>query len=321
MLTVYQVQEGRIVAGEMGPGAIWVDLVSPTSDEAAVAGAWQDIDLPTPEEMSDIEPSARLYTDGGAEVMTATVAIGLNTEAPSKAPLTFALRGSRLVTIRHVNIRVFDTFVGRASSRVAEPLSDGESVMLALIEGLIDRYADALERTAAEIDAISAGVFRRSAMGQPQSEALEVLIGEIGQKGDLLGMVRESLSSFQRLLAYHAALDAAPRRAGRESRQKVRMLQRDAAALGELCDSMSAKLSFLLDATLGLINVQQTQIIKIFSVASVALLPPTLIASIYGMNFEYMPELSQPWAYPAALGLMLLSAALPYLYFKKRGWL
>ncbi|MDP2212465.1 magnesium transporter CorA family protein [Phenylobacterium sp.] len=321
MLMVYQLREGRLEVGSLDPEAVWADLTSPSSEESALAESWQKIDLPTPEEMSDIEPSARLYTDGGAEVMTATVAIGLTTETPSKAPVTFVLRDRQLVTIRHVSIKAFDFFISRASARAPEPLTDGESVMLSLIEGLIDRYADTMEHTAAEIDAISAGVFRRSAMGRTQSEALEILIGDIGRKGDLLGMVRESLSSFQRLLAYHAALDSTARRAPRESRQKVRMLQRDAAALGELCDSMSAKLSFLLDATLGLINVQQTQIIKIFSVASVALLPPTLIASIYGMNFEYMPELSQPWGYPAALGLMVLSAGLPYLYFKKRGWL
>src|SRR5690606_10065737 len=144
---------------------------------------------------------------------------------------------------------------------------------------------------------------------------------QIGGKAELLTMVQESLVSVSRLTAYHGASNVGTSKSAREARQLSKLIQRDALSLGEHARTLSTKITFLLDATLGLINLEQNQIIKIFSVVAVVLLPPTLIGSIYGMNFAIMPELDWSWGYPFSLGLMVLSAVLPFLYFKRRGWL
>jgi magnesium transporter len=195
--------------------------------------------------------------------------------------------------------------------------------MLSLIEALGDRLADALERTATEIDSISREVFRRRRIAGEAVKArdLEGLLERIGASGDLLTKVRESLVSINRVLTYHTTVEQNDRKAGKEAKVRAKTLYRDVVALTDQTAFLSNKVNFLLDATLGLINLQQNQIIKIFSVAAVVSLPPTLVASIYGMNFEYMPELKWLGGYPFAITLMILSAILPYWYFKRRGWL
>lgn len=325
MLNAYRWSDDKLAP--LGPDedlaalAVWIDLVAPTPQEDLVVERCVGLDIPTRDEMEDVEPSARLYAEDGGSFMIATVAAGLETDDPVKTPITFILKGNQLVTVRYLDTRPVLTFIARTTQKAVEPLATGEAVMLGLIEAIIDRYADALERAGGEIDAISRAVFRKRQGRALVSHDLQGMIEQIGRQGELLAMIRESLSSVQRVLSYHSALDVGARRTNKESRQRLRLLQRDASALSELTDSMSGKINFLLDATLGLINLEQNQIIKLFSVAAVALLPPTLIASVYGMNFEYMPELHWRLGYPWALGLMFLSAAIPYLYFRRRGWL
>ncbi|MEN5145244.1 magnesium transporter CorA family protein [Brevundimonas diminuta] len=326
MLNAYDWRADRLVrldtAVDQGP-ACWIDLVSPSADEVAALEALTGIDIPSRDEMDDVEPSARLYSEDGGVFMIAAVATDLETHDPVKTPVTFILKGGRLVTVRYGQPRSFQFFIARATNKPGEKLATGETIMMGLIEAVIDRYADALEMKGLELDAISRLIFRKRDPNAVESHNLQALIRDIGRAGDFLALIRESLASLQRLLAYHAALSGA--RAGgkaeREARQTVRLLQRDAAALSELSVSMTSKVTFLMDATLGLINLEQNQIIKIFSVAAVALLPPTLIASIYGMNFEIMPELQWRFGYPAAIVAMILSAALPYFVFRKKRWL
>ncbi len=161
----------------------------------------------------------------------------------------------------------------------------------------------------------------KSAKSSEKERDLQSLIDQLGQKGDFLSSIRESLVSISRLVAYHSALETQSRKPTKETRQLAKLLQRDATSLGDHATFLSGKINFLLDATLGLINLEQNQIIKIFTVASVVFLPPTLVASVYGMNFQAMPELQWQLGYPWAVVLMILSAALPFLYFKRRGWL
>ncbi|MFM2279159.1 MAG: hypothetical protein RLZZ444_1390, partial [Pseudomonadota bacterium] len=263
-----------------------------------------------------------LYQEDGATFMTATMLTALDAEDPVKSPVTFILRGRTLVTVRYGDSSPFDAFTHRANRPNGATWSSGEMVMLGLLEAIIDRLADVLERLGLEIDAISREVFRsKVAKASKKTRDLQALIEQIGGKGDFVTAVRESLVSISRLVAYHAALAADEGKPGKEARQRVKLLQRDAASLGEHATFLSGKITFLLDATLGLINLEQNQIIKIFTVASVAFLPPTLVASIYGMNFEMMPELSLSFGYPLSIGIMILSALMPYLYFKRRGWL
>jgi magnesium transporter len=301
--------------------ALWYDLLNPTPAEVKDVEAALHITIPTREEMEDIELSARLYQEDGAEFMTMTALTNLDTDEPAKMPVTFVLRGPTLVTVRYADAKPFKTFCNRALRGNGHNYETGEDVMLGVIESVIDRMADVLERLGNEIDGISREVFRgKSRPSTKKTRDLEALIEQLGRKGDFLSGVRESLVSISRLVAYHAALESPTRRPSKEIRQLVKLIQRDASSLGDHAAFLSGKINFLLDATLGLINLEQNQIIKIFTVASVVFLPPTLVASMYGMNFALMPELQWRFGYPFAIGLMVFSALMPFLYFKRRGW-
>lgn len=301
---------------------VWIDLINPTLEEDRKVEELLGVSIPTRAEMEEIELSARLYTEAGSEFMTLTALAGLDTETPVKTPVTFILRGSSLVTVRYADAKPFAAFLQRAQRREGASCGSGEQIMLGVIEAMIDRTADTLERAGNEIDAVSREVFRKTtAKANKKTRNLQGLIERIGAKAELLTMVQESLVSTSRLVAYHSALDRNHIRPAKDAKQLAKLIQRDAVSLAEHARSLTARLNFLLDATLGVINLEQNQIIKIFSVAAVVFLPPTLVASIYGMNFQFMPELGWRLGYPLAIVLMLLSAALPFLYFKRRGWL
>jgi magnesium transporter len=304
------------------PTPVWFDLVNPTPEENGAVEAVLGIAIPTRDEMEDIELSARLYQEDGAEFMTITALTNLDSDEPVKTPITFILKETSLVTVRYSDPKPFSSFAMRAQRSNAVSCATGELAMLGVLESIIDRMADVLERLGNEIDGISREVFR-SKVGNATKKTrdLQSVIEQIGQKGDLLTAARESLVSISRLVTYHAALESPARRLSKETRQRIKLLQRDSSSLGDHATFLSGKINFLLDATLGLINLEQNQIIKIFSVAAVVFLPPTLVASIYGMNFEFMPELQWQIGYPFAIGLMILSAIMPFLYFKRRGWL
>jgi len=316
---------------------VWFDLVNPEPGEIRLVEQALAIALPTRDEMEEIELSARLYQEDGAEFMTMTTLVGLDGDDPVKTPITFILKGQSLVTIRYADPKPFAAFLARARRPNGLACAGGDTVMLGILEAVIDRMADVLERVGNEIDSVSREVFRgqngrgKAGHGRGQvpakagtattSRDLQALIEQIGRKGDLLTATRESLVSISRLVSYHAALENPSRKGAKDIRQRVKLLQRDAGSLGDHAEFLQGKINFLLDATLGLINLEQNQIIKIFTVASVAFLPPTLVASIYGMNFQSMPELNWTIGYPMALGVMVLSALLPFLFFKRKGWL
>jgi magnesium transporter len=301
-------------------GAAWYDLFNPTPEEDRFVGESLGIDIPTREEMQDIEPSARLYKEAGAEFMTMTAMTNLDTDRPVKSPVTFVLRDNTLVTVRYADPKPFKLFLVRAMKPGGLPLGGGETVMLGLIDSFIDRLAQVLEIASDEIDGISHEVFRARGRDKREPQDLQSVIERIGRKGELLTMARESLLSILRLTSYHQA-GGDGKKANAALKQEAKTLQRDATALADHAAYLSNKINFLLDATLGLINLEQNQIIKIFTVASVAFLPPTLVASIYGMNFDFMPELKWALGYPLAITIMVGSAILPFAYFKRRGWL
>lgn len=326
MLNVYDWRDGRLVRLDVtvdrGP-VCWIDLVSPTSAETCALGQATKIDFPSRDEMDEVEPSSRLYVEDNGLFMTATLATELDSHEPVRTPVTFILKDGRLFTVRYGQPRSFHVFAAHATYKPGESFATGEAVMIGLIEAVIDRYADALEAKGLELDGISRRIFRKRNPNAVESHNLQVIIEDIGRAGDFLALIGESLSNLQRLLTYYLAV-AEPRAGATlddESRAAIRLAQRDLAALNEYSTALSAKVTFLMDATMGLINLEQSQIIKIFSVAAVALLPPTLIASIYGMNFEVMPELQWRYGYPLSIGAMVLSAALPYFYFRKKRWL
>ncbi len=331
MIKAYNYVGGRIepIAGAEVPNTllgdstdiVWIDVLSPTAEEDHQVEAMLGISLPTREEMEEIEVSARLYHEDSAEFMTLTALIRSDTDEPETTPVTFVLKGSTLVTLRYAEPKAFANYLARAQKPGAVPCSNGELIMLALIEALCDRLADTLENVGGAIDGVSRAVFRRKPGEKPNTEDLQAIIVKIGRGGDLLTKVRESLVSINRVLTYHTTLDGKDKQKVKDARARSKVRYRDVVALTDQATFLSTKVNFLLDATLGLINLQQNQIIKIFSVAAVVFLPPTLVASIYGMNFHHMPELDWELGYLWAVGLMISSAILPYYYFKRRGWL
>jgi magnesium transporter len=330
MLRAYIRQDERLVAMDVDAAqppnfagsAVWYNLTDPTKAEDDFVESCLGIDIPTRAEMDDIEPSARLYNEGGAEFMTITALYNAETDEPQKTPITFVLRNNQLVTVRYADPKPFRLFERLVTRPTNNTYTSGERVMLGLIEAIIDRLAQTLETTGDEIDVISREVFRnRTKNVTRKSRDLQEIIERIGKKGDMLTLARESLVSITRLSSFHQTVESGTSKSTRDLRQELKVLQRDAAALSDHAAFLNNKVQFLLDATLGLINLEQNQIIKIFSVAAVVFLPPTLVASIYGMNFKLMPELDFQLGYPMALGLMVLSAILPYLFFKRKGWL
>ena len=343
MLTLYDTA-GKMLSrrdgmAAVGDATVWLDLLNPTAEEDRFVETALGISVPTRAEMREIEASSRFYQESGAYFMTAFIvygsasgagtagglpvvagapaALALMPSAPSTA-LTFILAGNRLVTVRYAEPASFPLFLQRVEKGDVIACT-APAILIGLVETMIDRAADRIERLQDNVERLAQNVFDPRGGSQTRAKRLDVLLRNVGREGDETSKVREAAFSLDRMLTYFAA-------AARERHDEPRVLEhietarRDVASLTEHARFLSDRITFLLDATLGMINIEQNGIIKIFSVASVALMPPTLIASIYGMNFKEMPELAWPWGYPMALALMVVSAVVPFIYFRRKGW-
>jgi magnesium transporter len=339
-------------ADEIPPEAVWLDLRNPTRDEEMAIETLCGIEVPTREEMREIEVSSRLYSEDGGDFMTASLVYGLDEGRPDFGPVTFILVQNRLITLRYTDPKSFHIFATKlcrdgsgsgngegVRSKQALPSllhygpppappkpsrrgsQSADSIMIGLLETVIDRVADMLEAIAADLDRIGTDIFRSSDDKTPTPTAdFQQLLKRIGAAGDLSSRTRESLATLDRLLPYlQFVLDR--RKPQKELKLRVKAMARDVSSLNDFVSFLSNKTTFLLDTTVGMISIEQNAIIKIFSVAAVGFMPPTLVASIYGMNFTHMPELTWPLGYPMALGVMVLSALLPLLFFRHKKWL
>lgn len=272
--------------------------------------------------MQEIEQSSRLYQESGAQYMTAMVLSGEETTQPQATAITFIVSGERLVTVRHTDPRPFQVFALR-SQRPDSGYTHSEAVLIGLLEAIIDRTADIQERIGQEVDTITQEIFEHpTARPRPPNRDIQSLLHRIGRQGAQTTKVQESLVSLARLITYLATQQQTGKpKATKDTRTRLKTMHRDIVSLTDHIAYLSGKIAFLLDATLGMINIEQNAIIKIFSVVAVVFLPPTLIASLYGMNFHHMPELDWHYGYPLAVLLMVLSAVLPYRLFKRWGWL
>ena len=313
--------ERRVVeeSGAIPDGAVWFDLVSPTLAEDKMLERALGIAVPTREEMQEIEVSSRLYVENGARYMTATLMCQSDTATPKTTPVTFILAGHKLVTVRYDEPRPF-TLITNKLARACPRTCRGETIMMDLLDAVIDRAADILERAAADIDRVSHDIFEPEGRRVDRTKTYRYILRTIGRKGDLTSKVRESLVSIGRLVLF-LANEADGLKWPKEMRSQLKTMQRDVQSLSDHASYLGNKVTFLLDAMLGVMSVEQNNIIKIFSIAAVVLLPPTLVATIYGMNFKNMPELSWEYGYPMALILMIIAAVLPYYWFKWKKWL
>jgi magnesium transporter len=300
--------------------AVWIDLVKPTAEEDHAVERLAGIAVPTREDMQEIEISSRLYIENGARYMTATLMCSSDSENPRTTAVTFILSGHRLVTVRYDSPKPF-ILVENKLARACAPGITGEMVLMELLDAVIDRNADILERAGGDMDTISHDIFEpEGAARTGHAKRYSDILIAIGRKGDLTSKVRESLVSVGRVVTFVAAsVDGV--KWSKDMREQLKTMQRDVISLTDHASFLSNKITFVLDAMLGVVNLEQNNIIKLFSVMAVVLMPPTLIASIYGMNFKIMPELEWTHGYPMALVMMVLAAVLPYLFFTWKKWL
>jgi magnesium transporter len=324
MLLVYVPRDKSLERIVVEPGdtppeeAVWIDLITPTVQEDKLVEALLGIAVPTREEMQEIEVSSRLYVENGARYMTATLMCQADTAAPRTTPVTFILSNHRLCTVRYDDPRPF-AIVEHKLARSCSPKVSGESVLMDLLDAVVDRSADIQERIGAEVDQISHMIF------EPDDEASALSYNDVlkalGRKGDLTSKVRESQVSVGRLLSF-LANEAQGMKWPKDPKLHLQSMQRDVISLADHATFLAGKITFLLDAMLGVVNIQQNAIIKIFSIAAVVFMPPTLVASIYGMNFKSgMLELDWEFGYPFALTLMVLAAVVPLGIFRWKKWL
>jgi magnesium transporter len=310
----------ELKAGEPLPkDAVWLDLVNPQLPEDKAVEQLVGIEIPTREEMQEIEISSRLYVERGARYMTATLMCASDTDVPRHTPVTFILSNHRLVTVRYDHPRPF-ALIEHKLGRYCQPGINGEMVLMELLDAVIDRCADILERAGADIDTVSRMIFEPEDSRSGQAKQYSNILISIGRKGDLTSKVRESLVSIGRLVTFVAA-EIEGAKWSKDMREQLKTMQRDVVSLTDHASYLSNKITFVLDAMLGVVNLEQNNIIKLFSVMAVVLMPPTLIASIYGMNFKTMPELEWHLGYPLAIGMMVLAGALPYAFFRWKKWL
>lgn len=294
--------------------AIFLDLYNPSRAEEVKAELWLGHQLPTREEMQEIEESSRLYTEGGALYMTAWVPLGLDTPVPETTAITFVLNPKALATVRYAEPMTFKLIGELVRRQCAAPVTS-DAVFLLIIDKIIARIADALQTVETDLRRLSRTIFsvNPGKAGKDECDLNEV-VKLLGRRNELVSNLRECLVSISRMLQFllHNAADWMRG----ELATQFRSVMRDVKSLDDYTNQQTSEMTFLLDATLGLINNQQNQIIKILTVASLVFMPPTLIAGIYGMNFKHMPELEHPLAYPLTWIGIILSGVLPIVFLK-----
>jgi magnesium transporter len=301
------------------PGeATWIDLEEPTREEEQLVERSLGFAVPTRDDMVEIEPSSRLYERDGALVMTISVLWGVQEGDPKSEPISFVLKAGKLVTVRYVTPKPWLTFSREARATIGL-VQQATTALMRILDAIVDRLADELEESALEIERISRDTFRNQDVERVAARQLEALLQRIGLVQSLVAKIRETAVSTARALGFLAASE---RLSGPECgrvREQLASLTADVHALIDHSGFQSSQLTFLLDASLGLISIEQNAAMKSFSWVALIFLPPTLVAGIYGMNFEHMPELGWLYGYPMALTLIVLSAVLPVWFLRRKG--
>ena len=315
MISAFVVNDGileqRPVSGpeDLVAAIVWVDLVDPSAEERRWVEEAFARSLPTAEEIAEIEASARFFEDEEGLHLNSYF-LYEDEDHYSNLNVGFSLGGHRLFTLHERDLPTFRMFRMRAR-RQPGLATTASQILLRLLETTVEQLADELEAVYTNLESVSRGVLDESARD------MRGALARLATQEDLTGKIRLSLMDKQRVLSFLSRRNLLDH----EQREELREILRDVESLLSHAAFLFEKVNFLMDAAMGFINIEQNQIIKIFSIAAVVFLPPTMIASIYGMNFEHMPELDWAWGYPLAIGLMLASGIAPYLFFRYKGWL
>jgi magnesium transporter len=320
MINVFVLQNGRLNQVNIDSRSdlenstpVWVDLTDPNDDERAWVKSIYGVTLPGEDEVNDIEASARYYEAENGDLHLRTDFLLEEDDGPSRVvTVAFILARNMLFSVHTDDLPVFRLVRMRARSRPGS-IADYKDVLLDLYATDAEYSADSLEGIYEHLEEVSRSVLQKELTDQDAAGALNA----IAQEEDLNGRIRRNMMDTRRAVSFLMR----GRLLNSEQFEEARQILRDIESLDGHTAFLFDKINFLMDATVGFININQNKIIKIFSVASVAFLPPTLIASIYGMNFRILPELNWDFGYPFAIALMIGSAIAPFLYFRKRGWL
>jgi magnesium transporter len=299
--------------------AVWIDLVNPTDEERAQVEQATKRELPTKADMEEIESSSRVYADEGAFYLSSPVLENTDCINAVVSTVGFVLSAERLVTLRFGKVTAFDA-VAEVAAKTAP--TSAKDIFLKIVEGVVDHAADALEHASADLEGISHESFRADHAPRNKAKSSEALRGalrKLGRMGDGLSHVRDTLLGFGRIATF-VHENVGPKFSSAE-KTRSDAIRADIASLNDYQVHLSTKVQFLLDATLGFINIEQNDVVKTLTVVSVVGVPPVLIAGIYGMNFKNIPEFDWPFGYPYALILIVVSGLLPLAWFKRRGWI
>jgi magnesium transporter len=318
MLNVFTLASGRLFQEEIeslealaNVKPIWVDLDAPTPEEKGWIAQHFGVAIPDDAVDDDLEESARFYEEDNGELHIRSDFL-IDDDTPRNVRVAFILFKNVLFSIHGEELPVFRLLRLRAR-RIPALIEDAKDVLLKLYDADAEYSADALEGIYDNLEAVSAQVLKQSVNDEAAGEALSA----IAREEDLNGRIRRNVMDTRRAISFMMR----SRMLNAEQFEESRQILRDIDSLDSHTTFLFDKINFLMNATVGFININQNKIIKIFSVASVALLPPTLIASIYGMNFRAMPELDWSYGYPFAIALMVASVAAPFIYFRRKGWL
>ncbi len=319
MLNVFTLVNGRLFQEEIASAAaltgvdpVWVDMEAPTAEEKGWIAGRFGLAIPDDIVDEDLEESARFYEEDNGELHIRSDFLIDDNEDPRNVRAAFILHNKVLFSVHSEDLPVFRLLRLRAR-RIPALIDDAKDVLLKLYDADAEYSADALESIYDALEAVSASVLKRNINDEAAGEALAA----IAKEEDLNGRIRRNVMDTRRAVSFMMRA----RMLNAEQFEEARQILRDIDSLDSHTTFLFDKINFLMNATVGFININQNKIIKIFSVASVALLPPTLIASIYGMNFKSMPELDWSVGYPFALALMAVSVITPFWYFRRKGWL
>lgn len=294
---------------------VWIDLVEPTEEEKAAAEGFCGLRIPTLQDLSEIETSSRAYVEGGAIYLSTPMIAHAGSGDPQLTPVGFVLAADLLITVRFDKLSVFSAEAARAG-----PDLTATEAFTRLFEAIIDRDADLLEMAGAQLDRLSNEIFTEAprAKRTKAHDPLRTILNGVGGAARRLSQIRDSLLGAGRVLPL--VCERAHGWLSPEQATRLTVVRQDIASLDDYETHLSNKTQFLLDAVLGLINVEQNDIFKLLTVVSVVGIPPTLVASVYGMNFHFMPELSWRFGYPFGWALIIVSTLVPLGWFKWRGW-
>jgi len=305
-------------ADRIPPNAIWIDLIEPTVDEDCMAQEFVGAPIPTKADPDFTEPTEAHYVDNGVVYLHASV-LSEPKDTPDTTGVTFIIAPAMLVTVRYHPVESFDIFAKKISKAPGQNLSP-DLFALGLINTVLSRSARALNESGVSLDRIASAVFRAEGDQSRRNQIYFDTLNALGREDEKISNLRESMLSIERLLLFLSS-ERRPADAPEPVRDATNSALRDLQSLEADASFKAQKVQFLLDATLGLINLAQSDIIKLFSVLAVIFMPPTVIASIYGMNFRAMPELEWAWGYPLAVVLMIAAAIVPYVFFRWKKWL